>query len=525
MRSDGREELESLIADVEREMTVERWKVAFHRLKSLTETDNPNRTRVYLVGARCHFIARNQAGMEELLTQARETASAGPVESRVRVALVEASIATAGSDVKRSTEKLEFIFAHFDETPTNLRALAHAIQGRNNAYEGSYSEAIGHSQEALKISPNDLSSASFARGTLAYVFQSMGRVDESEEFGLEQIQVLTAQGSKNGLAGLYALLGEGAASRQDWPKAVEYQSRAAALLGDTPKSSVMRSPLLAWMANSELELGNISKAIEYLQEALALAKENANAILLCNVQVLYGDALLKNGEPEEAFAILQIPLSIQDQLYDGQKINLFRVLAETYKALDRRAEAFDICWRLWELQTDFDGRTREALLKYHRSLEQKIHAQKTAILNLKATQMERELALTATQLASQVDLLGRFRNELREILRETEEPSSALKQVKEKLKLLPCQQIDWASFETQFTSVHPEFKTLLEEKHPDLTRSEVKICSLSRLKLTSEEIAQLICLSARSVETHRFNIRKKLGLKKEQNLVTYLASL
>jgi DNA-binding NarL/FixJ family response regulator len=139
--------------------------------------------------------------------------------------------------------------------------------------------------------------------------------------------------------------------------------------------------------------------------------------------------------------------------------------------------------------------------------------------------MEHEITSQAIHLAAQTDLLDRFRNDLRHITREIDEPIAALKKIKEKLKELPCKSIDWTKFEAQFNQVHPEFKAKLAEKYPELTQMEQRIAAMVRMDLNSATIARLFCVTERAVEFHRLNLRKKLGLKEGEKLPKFLSML
>ena len=70
------------------------------------------------------------------------------------------------------------------------------------------------------------------------------------------------------------------------------------------------------------------------------------------------------------------------------------------------------------------------------------------------------------------------------------------------------------------------FTRKLSMKHLNLTPTEMKIANLIKHGTTTKEIAIIMKSSPRTIETHRKNIREKVGLKQNRrNLRSYLLSL
>ena len=59
-----------------------------------------------------------------------------------------------------------------------------------------------------------------------------------------------------------------------------------------------------------------------------------------------------------------------------------------------------------------------------------------------------------------------------------------------------------------------------------LSPREIEVCNLVRNGLTSKEIASMLRVSPLTVERHRYNIRRKLGIVNAKvNLTTFLVDL
>ncbi len=83
----------------------------------------------------------------------------------------------------------------------------------------------------------------------------------------------------------------------------------------------------------------------------------------------------------------------------------------------------------------------------------------------------------------------------------------------------------WEEFIERFHDINPNFVNQVSKTYPDLTPSELKICSLTRTGLSSKDISSILKISIRSVENHKYNIRKKFGLEPYQNLYNFINML
>jgi len=83
----------------------------------------------------------------------------------------------------------------------------------------------------------------------------------------------------------------------------------------------------------------------------------------------------------------------------------------------------------------------------------------------------------------------------------------------------------WGEFELRFQQVHSDFYERLKEHYPDLTPNETKICAFLRLNMTTKDISSITFQSAKSIQVARTRLRKKMGITRDENLISFLQQL
>lgn len=79
--------------------------------------------------------------------------------------------------------------------------------------------------------------------------------------------------------------------------------------------------------------------------------------------------------------------------------------------------------------------------------------------------------------------------------------------------------------EASLSQIVSPFARRLTSQYARLTPREIQIAHLIREGRNTKEIAQILCLSLPTVEFHRHNLRKKLGIEQKNNLRSCLMSL
>jgi AraC family chitin signaling transcriptional activator len=81
------------------------------------------------------------------------------------------------------------------------------------------------------------------------------------------------------------------------------------------------------------------------------------------------------------------------------------------------------------------------------------------------------------------------------------------------------------SFKDNFNRTNPRFLEVLLRKYPNLTQREISVCMYLKLNYSSSDISEELGLTLASVDTYRYNIRKKMGVDRKASLVSLLNTI
>jgi DNA-binding CsgD family transcriptional regulator len=197
-------------------------------------------------------------------------------------------------------------------------------------------------------------------------------------------------------------------------------------------------------------------------------------------------------------------------------------------------EAFGGLWEAWWVPIESNlyfhyainiseiKRAKNKLQKAHDELERRVE-KRTRELKIKRENLEE----TNTALKVLLKQREKDRIELEEKVLSNVRKMVAPFLSKLKKTRLDAGQMDYINvLESNLNDIISPFSQKLSFKHLNLTPSEIQIANLIKQGKTSKQIATTLHLSSRTIESHRRNIRDKLGIKnKKANLRTYLLSI
>ena len=360
----------------------------------------------------------------------------------------------------------------------------------------------------------------------------------------------------------------------DYPRALDYLHRSLTLVRELNNPAVEALALTNIAAIDEA-LGNLDEAKAHHEMSLALAESVGNTRIIClaklnlsmfytkmneltiarvlcdeslalargsnhhsnAAEVLQQSAKLKVLEKNipEAVEELGQALMLAKEIHNPRMISdVLFTIATVHEEAGNIAQALQSYKEHLEARVDVVQRQRnQDITNLQSRLELAKQEKEAEVLRLKSTNLEteivyksKELTSLALQLVQSNEFLSQLKEQVSQLVLAPQDGlriavSSVLEEIDSKLR----QEDEWKRFDQQFQQLHSDFIRILSERCPQLTPTELKICALMKISLSSKEIANLLYTSPRTIESHRYNIKKKLNLQPDLSLASMLAGI
>ncbi len=134
----------------------------------------------------------------------------------------------------------------------------------------------------------------------------------------------------------------------------------------------------------------------------------------------------------------------------------------------------------------------------------------------------KELTTQALMILEKNNLLEEILKSLSSIQTTNIETRKELSEIKQRLRKSLKTEKDWELFKQYFEQVNKDFFGILKKINPKISPAELKLAALIRLRFSIKESASLLGVSTGTIKTARYELRKKLGLKRKDNLYDFL---
>ncbi len=290
---------------------------------------------------------------------------------------------------------------------------------------------------------------------------------------------------------------------------------------------------LQWVARISLLQGKKDSALLQVKEAMQMLQKKPETNYLQNLYYATADVYRAIGNNDSFYRYSQLYSNLHDSIeraVAGSRLEISRL------RLDNQANVF----KIRDLQKE---REAEALQRnFIIAAIILCAAIAVLILNRQRLKSRHEQQLALQQKASAEKEMASAKEQLNMFTQNIIEKTSLIEQLEQQLNErtfsrqhaqlvgeLSRQTIlteeDWTKFKTLFEKIYPGFFLKLMEKISDITLAEQRMAALTRLHLTSKQIASILGISLNSVHKAKQRLRHRFNLQSEASIEEFITKM
>lgn len=311
----------------------------------------------------------------------------------------------------------------------------------------------------------------------------------------------------------------------------------------------------------KIEQNQRDSAIFFMQKALQLAESSNSQEQKITVLEEFSNIYQKIGDFENAFLYQKKFETLKDSIFNIEKQIAINNIEAIYK-IEQKEQKIELLEKEQKIKSNrykalvaitllaiiLFSAFLYALYMRYKSSQQKVkllkEAQRASLLEIEKKHLEiekqdlenaklkdelkfkeRELATNAMHIIQVNEGNMKIVSELREIKKKLKIQDKKL--ITRLVNQITNSQSDsiWDEFEIRFTQVHENFYKKLNDKYPNLTPNEKKLCAFLKLNMTTKEISTITHQSPNSIRVARTRLRKKLELESDDSLIDFLGAI
>lgn len=431
------------------------------------------------------------------------------------------------SQLGRSEEALTLLQAVLrraeQRSDDELSALASCNLGAIHSNVGEYARAITYLAETLRLTEDSqtlIPTRAQAQLVLSQIYLERKELGTALEYARDSVEAFRSLRRRNSEISACLLQCSILIESKDLLAARDILDTLQAIELDSFSAHQLVSFQLL-EGKYAVEIDDAGQAKSYFQSAIRNSKESGNERLAVNALQHLVEMHLKQHEPREATELLK---RIRDTNLDGYSEIVYNELMARLAVLKGRFEdalSFrEVQWKLEREQYEIQADDR---LNRIRVASELAREQLTATHFRERSEFyAKELSQRTSYLVQQNDYISALIDHINAIAHTRPESLDILKDIRRRLRGLPAASFNWDDYLRLFDEIHPNALAALKRTYPELSPTESRVCSLLLAKLSTVDIAKLLAVSERTIENHRYRLRKKLGIPAESDLAEFL---
>lgn len=394
---------------------------------------------------------------------------------------------------------------------------------------GRLDEAVENYKKVLQLSKEMNYKGGIAMAqinTAGIIIEHGGNLEKAYQLLSESEKICKEIKDNYKLAFIYGLKGQYFAKKNNYINAVYFTKKAYNLTVKI-KSENDKADMALQLSEYYQKQNDYKNALKYFQIYHSTNDSIFNIEKVTKIEELKTRFKTENQEKELKIKEQKIKILEKEQKIDSIKnyLSLFG------KILIFTVIIFIILFYRKKLkrQKDLAEKNKKIAEAEKRMLELDVLSKKTETeqLEKEVEYKSKELQNFAHYIIDKNEFIIKIQKDLKRIKKDISEKNidnslqEILIEINNKIQLVR----DNEEFLAYVDQINDNFYFKLKNKFPDITEHDKRLASLIKMGLSSKEIASILHITPKSVDTNRYRLRKKLKLSQEYSLYDFLKNL